>query len=284
MFCTYCGAENDDDAAFCTSCGEPMLDDEPESAALDPAVPEATPEELSLEDFDPETEVLVTLIAEEDDDFFEDDLAPDASSDETPSRKKSKKPLMIAIIVLIVLVIGGFAAYAALAGGGGAQDDARVENIDAMLDKERQALEDSDAQSDEAAALSGQNPASESASNEAAMLKGTLVRQVRTTEETGMGWASVDYMLVFDTPVTITYRSMTGGSKTGTFTQIQVDSKEVSIAEDPSVDANIDTLTIPQLQQYVGKNVAITGKIVNTENAHTFGEARFIGGYSISEL
>lgn len=283
MFCTYCGAENDDDAAFCTSCGEPMLDDEPESAALDPAVPEATPEELSLEDFDPETEVLVTLIAEEEDDFFEDDLAPDTSSDETPSRKKSKRPLMIAIIVLIALVIGGFAAYAALAGGG-AQDDARVENIDAMLDKERQALEDSDAQSDEAAALSGQNPASESASNEAAMLKGTLVRQVRTTEETGMGWASVDYMLVFDTPVTITYRSMTGGSKTGTFTQIQVDSKEVSIAEDPSVDANIDTLTIPQLQQYVGKNVAITGKIVNTENAHTFGEARFIGGYSISEL
>lgn len=283
MFCTYCGAENDDDAAFCTSCGEPILDDEPESAALDPAVPEATPEELSLEDFDPETEVLVTLIAEEEDDFFEDDLAPDASSDETPSRKKSKRPLMIAIIVLIALVIGGFAAYAALAGGG-AQDDAWVENIDAMLDKERQALEDSDARSDEEAALSGQNPASESASNEAAMLKGTLVRQVRTTEETGMGWASVDYMLVFDTPVTITYRSMTGGSKTGTFTQIQVDSKEVSIAEDPSVDANIDMLTIPQLQQYVGKNVAITGKIVNTENAHTFGEARFIGGYSISEL
>lgn len=37
MYCSSCGAENDDDTRFCQSCGEAMAESEPDAAEVRPA-------------------------------------------------------------------------------------------------------------------------------------------------------------------------------------------------------------------------------------------------------
>lgn len=166
------------------------------------------------------------------------------------------------------------------------QDPDQVEKADSLVEKARQVHDEAVAakQREEELARARQNPASVDALNGAVTLKGTVVKQTRTTEETGMGWASVDYLLRFDNPVSITYRAASGSVMTKSFTQIQIDSKELYIASDPDANANIASATIPELQRYVGQYVAVTGSLSDSGNMHTYGDVRFSSGYSITSI
>lgn len=166
------------------------------------------------------------------------------------------------------------------------QDPDQVDKADALAEKAQQVHDEAVAakQREEELARARQNPSSVNALNGAVTLKGKLVRQVRTTDETGMGWASVDYMLQFDAPVSITYRAASGETATNTFNRIQVESTELFYADGSSPDANIASQTIPSLQPYVGQYVAVTGTIHSTGNAHTYGNARFGSGYTIASI
>lgn len=136
---------------------------------------------------------------------------------------------------------------------------------------------------EEEVAQARQNPSSVNAMSGAVTLKGRLVRENLTTEETGMGWALVNYVLQFDTPVTITYPGPSGQATTNTFSKIQVGGKEIYIASNPNANSAVNSESIPDLQRYVGQYVAVTGSLYDSGNFHTFGNARF-RDYSISEL
>lgn len=139
------------------------------------------------------------------------------------------------------------------------------------------------AEREEQARIARQNPSSVNAVNGAVTLKGTLVRKQRTTDETGMGWASVDYLLVFESPVSITYKNSDGSIVTHSFSEIQVGSQEIYIAVDPDANSKLSSTNNPTYQPYVGKFVAVTGTIYNSGTMHTYGYARF-GDCTISVI
>lgn len=165
------------------------------------------------------------------------------------------------------------------------QDPDQVDKADALVEKAQQAHDEAIAakQREEELARARQNPASVNAVNGPVTLKGMVVRQVRTTDETGMGWASVDYLLRFDSPVSITYKASSGETRTSSFSQIQIESTELYIASDPNANLNIKSKTISKLQPFVGQYVAVTGDIYDGGTMYTYGNARF-GNYSIASI
>lgn len=165
------------------------------------------------------------------------------------------------------------------------QDSSQVDKANLLVEKAKQAHDEAVAakQREDELARARQNPASVNATSGSVTLKGKLARQERTTDDTGMGWASVDYILEFDAPVSITYRTSSGGTTTSSFSQIQVESKEIYIATDPDANAKLGQTVIANLQPYVGQYVAVTGDISSSGTMHTYGAARF-GTYSIAPL
>lgn len=102
-------------------------------------------------------------------------------------------------------------------------------------------------------------------------LKGRLVREEWTTSKTKMGWSAVAYFLEFDEPVEASFNA-NGGPTSATLTRVQVHSIE---QYDTDADKNLDSITSPEWEQYVGKYIAVKGKLYNTGNAHTLTQAMF---------
>lgn len=154
------------------------------------------------------------------------------------------------------------------------QDPDQATKAEELRDTANQAHEDAVAAEEAArqAALARQNPSSVNAVNGDVTLKGTLVRRERSTDDTGMGWASVNYVLEFENPVAITYRTASGSIQTETFTWINIGASEVYFADE---NTDLSNVSEPKFQQYVGKFVAVTGPIFDGGTMHTYGYAQF---------
>ena len=102
-------------------------------------------------------------------------------------------------------------------------------------------------------------------------LTGTIVREAKTTDDTGMGWSAVVYWLVLDNSVTIKFND-TGGPKSKTFSRISVYQME---QYESNANVGLSDIASVEWQPYVGKRVTVAGEIINTGTAHTFGYAKF---------
>lgn len=89
MFCTNCGARNDDGAKFCTECGIALI--QPEQAAN-------VPQEVPAAPTAPTAPTAPSVSA------YGSYTPSSPSSPEKPKKKKSKAPLLIVLAVLVVAI------------------------------------------------------------------------------------------------------------------------------------------------------------------------------------
>ena len=117
------------------------------------------------------------------------------------------------------------------------------------------------------------NPASVDGSKEPVTLKGTLVREEWPTSKTMTGWSAVVYFLEFDTPVTVTY-SYASANKTQTTQTNRLQVIAVEQYQDKA-NGNLAALSDPNWEPYVGRYIAVRGKLFNQGNAHCMATALF---------